>query len=223
MYKEILTDPQKHNPNNFIYIVHAINDGSMGKGVNELDIRKRKEKIRTEGAFYCGSLVGKLDLEAARIMFDRYKGNLPISQTDTNGQIGLILDLPDDSVIRIASTSDLNSPGEQGELREFVIRYKIGTDQPLKLLLMSEGAEGGYREYNEMILRGHPLTGISGVFYQDTDSETEARGKLFWEVVSQIERKEIPVISLTHSSEEVMVKVGCGSLEDLFKFSKGGV
>lgn len=194
MFKEILTNPRNHNPCNFIYIVHAINDRYSEMGVNELHIREKIRQIRSENYYYCGSLVGKLCIETARRMFDKYKCNSPISQTDTNGPIGLILDIPDDDVIRIASTSDLNSPDKEKELRGFVIHYKGKKEQPLKLLCMSEGTEFGSREYNEMILKGHPATDISGVFYQDTDSKIETDGKFLGKMISQLGKKKFQLL-----------------------------
>ena len=217
MYKEILTAPQNHNPNNFIYIVHAIHGGYSNTNASRLPIRNRMNNVRTEGRFYSGSLIGKLDPETARKIFNKYRSNSPISQTSTNGTLGFILGIPDDSVIRIAATHDLNSPKKQKELRGYVDQHKDMKKPPLILLVMN-GDDSLL--YNEMVLAGHPQTTISGVFYQDQDSRTETRGKLLGERVSQLEGKKIPIIALPQSADEGLIVMMDGSgksPKDLFE------
>jgi hypothetical protein len=225
MFKEILTNPAGHNPNNFVYIVHSLNDTYDDMPIDKLPIPKKVRLMKKPGSLYSASLVGKLDLKTARRMFDKYTGNHPISLTDTNGLIGLILDIPCDNVICIASIEDLPSPDGQRALRKFVREYEGRINNPLRLLLMSFGAEFSSRSYNEMILRGHPLTGISGVFYQEPNYRSEAEIKQFAERANRLEGKELPLIPFYRDVEGIKTlseKPLGRALKNLFLRKKDG-
>jgi hypothetical protein len=211
MYKEILTNPQNHNPDNFIYVTHGISDRftmHSEEGISVSLIKQKVERIRGRKFFYCGALVGRLDQETAKNIFSQYKINLPISQLDTYGEVGLILDIANDSVIYAASASDFHSPKKQEELKEFAIKHKGQIEKPLSLLLMGEGTEFGISDHNEMILIGHPETNISGIFYQDSSSKTENEGKLLMEIVSELENKEIVIIALPQPIKKTLIGMG---------------
>ncbi len=115
MFKQILTDSRNHDPNKFVYLVHAINDGYKWKYIREVAEKKIK-LIQKKGSFYSASLIGKLDPKAAsEILGYKYHAwktamHDQVWQTATNGSTGFILDIANDGVIYLACNHDINSP-----------------------------------------------------------------------------------------------------------------
>ena len=71
MYKEILTNPNQHDPNNFIYLVHAITDvDGTSKRRDRSNLEWRINRIKNPDLFYPASIIGKLEAETAEQIYD---------------------------------------------------------------------------------------------------------------------------------------------------------
>jgi hypothetical protein len=189
MYLEILSDPQTHNTAHHIYIAHAINDSHRITG----SLLKRKIRgFRDPNSFYCASLVGRVEKE----FFEKYRGTGPL-QSEMDGTAGLALRLPTEDLIKVASVEDLGSPED---LAAYVKEHR-NLATPLQLLGLSVGAEGS-RDYNEMIIRGHPDTRVNGVLCTDY-----RKGRLLQDLVRKI-GYEVPLIELPRKELGIRVLAG---------------
>jgi hypothetical protein len=193
MFKEVLTDPKKHNPEHFIYLVHGI---LTVKGT-DLKIEEKLRNVKTQGRFFRASLIGKLSKESAKkIGWDVFKEQ-GISQLITFGAIGFIIEPFNDEVIKIAWNADIGSPRDQEPLRKFVMEHKCKIKTPYELLTSTPDSL-----HNELILEGHQGNAIRGIFvvegYERSKANLEALEALTTLISEEMKVKasEIPVIKL---------------------------
>lgn len=185
-FKELLTSPLEHDPNNFVYLVHGfINHGS--EGITPEEMKRKAMKVINNNRFYSASLISCLESGQA---MGKLGYNDRVFLVGTFGNFGLILNPPSDKAVYIAWNSDIGSPREQKELKNFAVEHRGKIKSPLELLTIN-----GIYSYNELIIKGHEKTSIDGVFYRD-NLRGEPFGKLLCEVVSSIVKKDIPLVQL---------------------------
>jgi len=185
-FKELLTNPLEHNPTGFVYLVHGfINHGA--EGISREEMKRKCMRVIDSNMFYSASLISCLESELA---MKKLGYNKEIFLVGTFGNFGLILNPPIDKVIYIAWNSDIGSPREQGELRNFALEHNGKIKTPLELLITD-----GIYSYNELVIKGHEETSIDGVFYHD-NPRGEEFGKRLCEVVSKIMQKDVPLVKL---------------------------
>jgi hypothetical protein len=193
MFKEVLTDPKKHNPEYFIYLVHGI----LAVEGTDLKIEEKLKDVKTQGRFFRASLIGKMSKESAKkIGWDVFKEQ-DISQLITFGAIGFIIEPFNDEVIKIAWNADIGSPRDQESLRKFVAKHKFKIKNPYELLTSTPDGL-----HNELILEGHQGNAIRGIFvvegYERSKANLEALEALTTLISEEMKVKasEIPVIKL---------------------------
>lgn len=190
MFKEILTNPIEHDPNNFIYIVSGLLDFNVNI-VWPDRIWHKINRIRDPNQFYKASIIGCLSDDYAKQTMEYYEGE--INQTGIFRDIGVIVNPVSDELIYIAWNCDISSPCDMEELKTFITKHKGKIKDPLMLLTQTRGII----RYNELIIRGDKETSIQGVFYKDReDSRNKHTGKLLCEIVSGIIQRDIPLIKL---------------------------
>lgn len=191
MFKKSITEPKEHNPNDFIYLVHAL----FNLKDYEISSKEMKDKvnlIRDPNQFYRASMIAHLNAEAAKKRINWHGGE--VYQMGTFGKVGLIVDPAYDSLVQIAWNCDLESPCDQKELEKFVQKHKGKIRCPLILLTNTDGLDD--IKYNELILKGDENTSVKGVFFKPQDSKTENKGKQLREIVSELMQNEVPLIEL---------------------------
>jgi len=201
MFKKILTDPKKHDSENFVYIAH----GLMNNFSNYARCAKASIKqIQSPDHLYHASMIGKLSGETAKQEWGYCGGE--ISQLGTFGAIGLIVDLAKDNLVRISWNSDIGSPSEQEELKQFVRQYQGRMKTPFSLLTNTVGRDD--IKYNELVIVGHKRTNITGIFHKYPVLEEEAR--LLGQEISELVQKDVPLIELPGLDN----KIGISLLEE---------
>jgi hypothetical protein len=192
MFKDALTEPKEHTPNEFIYLVHGLLDWN-GNGISHQEMKDKVNRIRDPNQFYRTSMIAHLDAESAKKRLGWCGGE--VYQMGTFGNVGLIVDPARDGLVKIAWNCDLGSPVDQKELEKYVQQYKSrGCKHPFSLLIETKGLDD--IKYNELILKGDKSTIVKGVFFKPQDSETEHKGRQLGEIVSEIMQTNVPVIEL---------------------------
>lgn len=191
MFKEILTNPKEHNPNDFIYLVHGLLDWN-GNGISHQEMKDKVNRVRNPDQFYRASMIAHLGGESAKQRFGWHGGEL--YQMGTFGNMGVIVDPASDDLVQIAWNCDLGSPWDSKELEKYVQEHKGKIRYPLTLLTQTKGPED--IKYNELILKGDENTIVKGVYFRSQDSETEYKGKQLGEIVSELMQKEVPIVAL---------------------------
>lgn len=191
MFKKMLTNPKEHNPNDFIYLVHALLDWN-GNGITPQEMKDKVNRVRNPNNYYRASMISHLKKEASK---QRIGYNGEVYQMGTFRNVGMILDPAHDGLIQIAWNCDLGSPWDPKELEKFVEQHKGKIRYPFRLLTQTAGDDS--IKYNELVLKGDKGTDVKGVFYKDMDSKTEHKGKILGEIVSEIMQSEVPIIGLT--------------------------
>lgn len=197
MFKESLTEPKQHNPNDFIYLVHGLLDWN-GNGIFTQEIKDKVSRIRDPNQFYRASMIAHLNGESAKQRIGWRGGE--VCQIGTFGNVGFIVDPAYDGLVQIAWNCDLGSPWDPKELKKYVQEHKGKIRYPLTLLTQTKGDDS--IKYNELILKGDTRTSINGVFFRSMNSKTEYEGRQLGDVVSEIMQTEIPVIELPALSIE---------------------
>jgi hypothetical protein len=121
----------------------------------------------------------------------RHEGG--VSHTTFFGVTGFIVEPALDELVCIAWNCDLGSPDRQEELRLFVAEHG-GKRRPPHMLLRETAAY-----HNEMIIRGHPGTGIRGIVYVEGLGERDA--EKYYYIAEKATGKNIPVIKLPKECE----------------------
>lgn len=178
MYREILTNPKRHNPDNFIYLVH----GMMGEDENYSFqiVKETINKIKDPAQFYRASLICNLKPENTKEK---------IVQLGIFGLVGFIINPMVEELIQIAWNCDLGGPEDQESLRYYVEIHKGKIRQPSTLLTET-------REHNELIVKGDKKTSIRGVFYKDVSKEAEKIGESLERKARKILRHKIPIVKI---------------------------
>jgi len=189
MFKESITEPKEHNPNDFIYLVHGLLDWN-GNGISPQEMKDKVNRVRDPNQSYRASMVSHLDGESAKERIGWHGGG--VYQMGTFGNVGVIVDPAYDGLVQIAWNCDLGSPWDPKELEKYVQEHKGKIRYPLTLLTQTKGPED--IKYNELILKGDENTAVKGVFYRPQDSKTEHKGKQLGEVVSELMQSDVPVI-----------------------------
>ncbi len=191
MFKEVLTNPKKHNPNDFIYLVHSFLDWN-GNGISHQEMEDKVNRVRDPNQFYRASIIAHLDGESAKQKIGWYGGE--VYQMGTFGNIGIIVDPAYDGLVQIAWNCDIGSPWDPKKLEKYVQEHKGKIRYLLPLLTETKGEDS--IKYNELILRGDKETVVKGVFFRSQDSKTEHKGRQLGEIVSDLMQTEVPVIEL---------------------------
>ncbi len=193
MFKEILTDPKEHDPNNFIYLVHSFINISPDPddGIPTQKVYDTIDRIMSPGKFYSASLIGRLDRESAK---QRFNWDSEINQLGTYGLVGIIIEPPKDESIQIAWNCDVGSPSNQEEFKKFVTKHYGKIKYPLILLTETVGL------YNELILEGGG-TKIKGVFYKyldtpDSNDYNKDKAEQLRDIISKVVQDEVPIIKI---------------------------
>jgi len=195
-----LTDPRKHNPDDFIYIVSGMSiDVDKPKDIDLIGLKRRIERIKNPYMFYSGSLIGCLDEEATKRRLIHYQ---KVNQTGTFGDVGLILN-PAEEDIYVAWNCDLGSPTETKSLNDFAIKNRGKIKTPFELLTKTVGPEN--LKCNELVLHGNPGREIQGVFVRGKRGIDKAASLA--ELVNMRENKDIPIIHLPEYSEDSYNKI----------------
>ena len=191
MFKEILTNPNEHNPNDFIYLVH----GFLDKSDNEISTQEIKDKVyrvKDPNQFYKASIISRLDKKSAKKRIGWSNGE--VYQTDTFNDVGIIIEPARDDLVQIAWNCYLESPSDPKKLERYVQEHKGKIKEPLILLTATKGYNP--TRYNELILRGNSNTSVRGVFFKPTDSKTKSKGKLLGKILEEIMQTKMPVIEI---------------------------
>lgn len=221
-FKKFLTDPNEHNPENFVYLVHGILDG--GNGINPYEIERRTERVKDPDQFYRASMVACLDKKTA---IEKLSYHDDIHQIATFGNVGIIIDPTDNGLVQIAWNCDLGSPVDPEELRKYVEEHKGKIKNPFGLL--TQTLKNPLYNYNELILKGDKETEIKGVFYREGDIESHRKAGLLAGVVHRLYQVEIPVIGLPPNKRPDYDNVNpqdrelaeqCSLLSDQFKINQ---
>lgn len=194
-YKNLLTNPREHDPNNFIYLVRGVYfDAEWSK---KDDIKDIVNMIKNPNMFYRASIVGCLDREA---MYQRFGcPNRKVHQVSTYNQLGLILNPASDDVVLIAWNCDLHSPSKSESIKEFIKKYE-GKRKDLLTLLTQSKSPYGYG-HNELILGGNEETEIVGIFYTFLgidyfDLRTEQNKDALMSAISNFMKSDIPLVHI---------------------------
>ena len=190
MFKELLTEPKEHNPNDFIYLVYSLID-LHGNSISPQKMRDKVNRVRDPNQFYSASMIAHLDKESAKKRIGYIR---EVYQIGTFGDIGIIVDPAYNDLVKIAWNCDLGSPLDPKELENFVQEHKGKIKNPLTLLTQTRGPAGF--KYNELILKGDENTVVKGVFFKPQYSRTEYEGKQLGAIVSEIMQSEVPIIEL---------------------------
>jgi hypothetical protein len=163
-FKEHLTDPRKHDPSDFTYIVHGLmTNGFLSDEMDSRYLERKLENLKSPGLFYRSSMVGVMPPEKVEKLG---WGNQKIFQVGTYGNCGFVMDYSDvaENVIKIAWNSDIGSPNDQAKLGAYVAKHQYKIKYPFTLLTQTVGEPS--IKYNELIAEGHEKTKIGGVFYR---------------------------------------------------------
>lgn len=194
MFKKVLTNPNEHNSNDFIYLVHGLIDYSEN-GITPEDVAYKIGKIRNSDEFYRASMIGRMDKESAKQRVGWHGGEL--YRMFTFGNVGLIVNPASDEDIKIAWYCGLGSPNEPEELKKFVEQHKGKVRSPLYIFTKSMNADDVFGD-NEFVIEGNPATQIQGVFYRDNHQASE-KAKMVQDVTCKIIQSDIPIIRLPNS------------------------
>lgn len=182
MFKKILTNPQNHHPKDFIYLVHGINIWQM-EGTLEDSI----DKIQNPNRFFDASLISHLNEKSAKKRLSWDKGG--ILQLGTSGNIGLIIEPYEDSLIRFTSYLEAGTPSSDEEIKSFLKREKTRIKSPIDIFTGTTLPN----EYNRLILEGNPKTKIQGIFYRsDSGKKQELQEKV--SMLQRLLKKEVPIV-----------------------------
>lgn len=156
------SDPNNHNPNDYIYIVHAIQNGNNirnliklreGSVEKQYDLIRHPRDVSKMGTISC-SLIGK----------GRHNG-IRFEQLETWAQIGLILKVPVENIVRCGKSDlEANFVDSNAEIKKHINDDK---GDPWDLLLHGYG-------YNEVVVQGETEYGkvdVIGVFASDYSSK----------------------------------------------------
>lgn len=193
MFSEILTDPLKHNPNNYIYLARGLSMLFQPPWYEADFVKKQVDMLTKPGSYYHCSLVGQLDEMSASRTFGFSR---PIRQTGIYGLVALILKISSDVPIQIAWNTDLGSPSDYTRLKEFVRDNKGKLRTPLELLAKIPKS---YNSYNELILEGNPETKIMGIVFTKHRDSKEMAERLFSLVNLELPLITIPLQALPES------------------------
>lgn len=190
MFKEVLTDPKNHDPNNFVYITH-----SLVNWVNEdLNLNTRVSLIFFIISFmptqnYSASLIGRMPQEIALVNFGYGK---KIEQLATFFWAGLILKPPEESIY-VAWNCDLGRPTNPIKFNKWAEKHKGKIRSPKTLLTKS-----WFDFHNEMVIHGDERTLIDGVFYLNNGNEPKEFGYTLKRITEEMTQKEIPIIPIPY-------------------------
>lgn len=180
------TNPEKHDENEFIYLVHMIQNPAMGGflrdiiRINEggslsdkINLCKNPNKINEMETISC-SLIGK----------GSTPNGIPFEQLDTWANVGLILKVPYENILR-CGTSDLgaNFVDPKSEIEKHKNDDK---GDPYNLLLKSLG-------YNEVVVMGGNIE-IQGVLLNEFNSKPTEWDKNIANALSHKTGKDIITI-----------------------------
>ena len=204
------SDPNSHNPEQYIYLVHAIKerDGfrdmiKLKEGCKEkqYDLIKNPRDISKMGTISC-SLIGK----------GKNREGREYEQLETWADIGLILKVPIENILR-SGNSDLgaNFVDSNAEINRYKNDYK---GDPYALLYYSVG-------YNEVVVQGKTEFGeveVVGAFINEyTKQCTEARKEAARKIAQKVGGKliEIPKKEIKLSDEPIHIEKKDGKLSKI--------
>lgn len=182
------SDPSRHNPENFRYIIHAVTDEarSMQLAIARLGMMREGEaieEIQRGNVFDDPETFVKRHFISASVIDQVHRG--------TWGNVGVILEVPQGNIIQAANQDIGSIPNER--LLQTGDRVENAAD-----ILMQTPTTS----YNEVIIAGHnPDTGdtskIKGVFVvidvrtgEPKDKQLAARAKIF------AQQRNIPLIAI---------------------------
>ena len=209
-FKRILTDPDEHDPENFVYLMHGLSHSMYDPkdSIHKLD--SKVKRITTPGEFYSASLVGVLDHEMMREKFGFWD---TVNQTDLFGVYGFVLnpsEIPvNDEIIKIAWYCDIGTPKNQEEVKRFVQEHEGKVKPPLHLLKSTVGRHPV--KYNELVIEGHGDMDIVGVFYKDMNKDVRNKAMEFQKTMEDLLQRKLPLIELPYTTEQISIPPG---LED---------
>jgi len=192
MFKDVLTNPSEHKPDDFIYLVHGLLPYD-GNEITPEDVGREISIIKTPNEFYRASMIGRMNEASAKQRLGWCGGEL--YRMFTFGDVGLILNPASDENIKIAWYCGLGSPNEPEKLRSFVERYKYRIVEPLCIFTKSTGLPDDILGDNEIIIEGDPATEIQGVFYRNSD-QAYNDARMVQDVASEILQSNLPIIQL---------------------------
>ncbi|MFH1173983.1 MAG: hypothetical protein V1725_02535 [archaeon] len=196
-FKKYLSDPMRHDPQGYIYIVHGVMDwdvhhiGGTQLPLSQERMRTSVERILDPEQFYAASLIGVMDEEHAKAM---ELGNRSFSQTGTFGNAGLIIEPAHDEIIRIAWNADIGSSWDEKMMPYFVASHDRKIKSASILLYDTKGDEG--QKYNELVLKGDAGTAIKGVFFKPRQYEDEVSANGLKQIVHELTGRDVPIIEL---------------------------
>ncbi len=190
MIREILTNPKEHDKDSFIYLVHSFMDWN-GDGISQYELREKLKRINDSRQFYRASLIAHLNEDSVKNKVG-YHGK--ITQDGTFGNIGVILDPVNEGAIYIAWNSDLGSPPNKAELKEFALKHMGKIKSPLQLLTKTVGPKD--IKYNELVLQGCKNTEVQGVFFRGNNIETRYKAKMLADIACETSQRDLPIIEI---------------------------
>lgn len=196
---ESLTDPKKHDPNEYMYICHSIQCYRAGE-LDEFGVRAIMEHLTSTDNYFSACLLGRSEGRLVKEFGWDYPPT--IEQTATHTFVGFLLQPQDEfdaeCRIPIAWNCDLGSPMNQEELRAYVKQYQGKKRSLYQLMTQSLGA---CREFprNELIVQGTPES-IVGIFYVDVRGEKTFRedGESLSAQTNKVLGRELPLIEIVH-------------------------
>jgi len=190
MYSEALTDPRKHDPNDFVYITHSIfNWDKESYDFDRDDLKERIGGVKDPSQYYSASLIGRMSPEMALTKFE-YDTN--IEQLKTFGEAGLILNPPEESIC-IAWNCDLGRSLEPYKFNKWVKKHTGKVRSPKKLLTKT-----WFGLHNEMVIRGEDRTVIEGVFYLDKEKRPKEFISMLKKMTDEITQSAVPLIPIPY-------------------------
>jgi hypothetical protein len=196
---ESLTDPQEHDPSEYLYIGHSVQCYKAGE-LDEFGVNAILEHLTSTDNYFSACLLGKSEGR----MVNEFGWDFPhtIEQTATHTFVGFLLQ-PQDEIdaewrIPIAWNCDLGSPMDQTELRTYVDQYRGQKRSLYQLMTQSLGAS---RELprNELIVQGTPES-IVGVFYVDVRGQKNFKedGEALSAQTNDVLGRELPLIEIVY-------------------------
>ena len=188
-FKEFLTDPREHNPDDFIYLVHGLVNwdfSDFGKELSREQVAEKIDLIKNPKSFLDTSLIANLNEDAVKNRMG-WKNYSKVCQLGTFSDVGLIISPASDSLIKIAWNCDVGTPMEQEEREKFVSCHR-GKIKPVSRLLTD--VKGSL--YNHIILQGNYENEIKGIFYNHEKSNHFA--ERLEKILNDVLQEEIPII-----------------------------
>ena len=190
MFSEVLTNPNRHDPNDFVYITHSIfNWDRENYDFNRNDLKERIGRVKDPSQYYSASLIGYMSPEVALTKFGYDKS---IEQLTTFGQAGLILNPPEESVC-ISWNCDLGRPLEPYKFNKWVKKHTGKVRSPKKLLTKT-----WFGLHNEMVIHGDYRTAIGGIFYLDDEKGPKEFVSMLKKMTDEISQSSVPLISVPY-------------------------